>query len=66
MRIAQAGVCAYCKWQHDPDALTIDHIIPVQYGGRHEAANICLACGVCNSSKGGRTPEEWVDRWYER
>ncbi len=25
MRIAQAGICAYCGQQHDPDALTIDH-----------------------------------------
>jgi 5-methylcytosine-specific restriction endonuclease McrA len=64
MRIAQAGICAYCKRQHDPDALTIDHIIPISQGGRHEAANICLACGTCNSSKGDKTPEQWVRRWY--
>ena len=58
--IKQAGVCFYCQWQHDPDELTIDQ------GGRHEAANIVLACGICNSSKGNRTPEQWINRWYER
>lgn len=66
MRIEYAGVCAYCKGQHDPDELTIDHVIPLDQDGRHEAANIVLACGICNSSKGNRTPDQWTDRWYER
>jgi 5-methylcytosine-specific restriction endonuclease McrA len=66
MRSAQAGICAYCQRQHDPDALTIDHIIPIDQGGRHEAANICLACKKCNCSKRNRTPEQWTDRWYLR
>lgn len=66
MRIEYAGVCFYCRGQHEPDELTIDHVIPIDQGGRHEAANIVLACGICNSSKGNRRPEQWVDRWYER
>jgi 5-methylcytosine-specific restriction endonuclease McrA len=66
MRIEYAGVCFYCKGQHEPDDLTIDHVIPIDQGGRHEAANIVLACGICNSSKGNRTPDQWTDRWYER
>jgi 5-methylcytosine-specific restriction endonuclease McrA len=64
MRAAQNGICAYCQRQHNPQALTIDHVNPLLYGGRNEAANIVLACGKCNRSKGARTPEEWVDRWY--
>jgi len=66
MRIAQAGICAYCCYQYDPDVLTIDHIIPIAQGGRHEAPNICLACPRCNFSKGNRTPEQWINRWYEQ
>jgi 5-methylcytosine-specific restriction endonuclease McrA len=66
MKTAQAGICAYCQRQHHPDALTIDHIIPLKQGGRHEAANICLACRKCNFSKGNRTPEQWINRWYLR
>lgn len=64
MRAAQAGICAYCAYQYDPDELTIDHIIPVRRGGRHEAANICLCCSRCNSSKQDKLLSEWIDRWY--
>ncbi len=66
MRIEQAGVCAYCQRQYDPDALTVDHVIPIDQGGRHERENIVLACGICNSSKSNRTPEQWTNRWYWR
>lgn len=63
MEIAQAGRCAYCKRFI---TLTIDHIIPIDQRGRHEAANICLACADCNNNKHNRTPEQWVNRWYYR
>ena len=63
MEIAQDGFCAYCKRL---EKLTIDHIIPITQGGRHEAANICLACPRCNNSKNNRTPEQWTNRWYWR
>jgi len=66
LSLAQAGVCAYCKFQHRPDDLTIDHIIPLDQGGPHEIKNICFACGVCNFNKSNRTPEQWTDRWYLR
>jgi len=64
MRLTQGGFCTYC--QHHRPRLTIDHIIPLKQGGRHEAANICLACPRCNFSKGNRTPDQWVNRWYAR
>jgi len=64
MRMAQNGVCAYCRHEHEPRALTLDHVIPIAQGGRHEAANIVLACPVCNYEKGNRTPEQWANRWY--
>jgi 5-methylcytosine-specific restriction endonuclease McrA len=66
MRIAQNGFCAYCQYQYHTLSLTIDHVIPILQGGRHEAANIVLACRDCNSQKNARTPEQWVDRWYLR
>ena len=65
MRLTQGGFCAYCQHQHSK-ALTIDHIIPITQGGRHETANICLACPRCNSRKNNRTPDQWTDRWYLR
>jgi 5-methylcytosine-specific restriction endonuclease McrA len=64
MRLTQGGFCAYCQGHHPH--LSIDHVVPLDQGGRHEAANIVLACPTCNSSKGNRTPDQWVNRWYWR
>jgi 5-methylcytosine-specific restriction endonuclease McrA len=64
MQLVQGGECAYCMGLYHPHALTIDHIIPIAQGGRHEAANICLACEKCNKSKNNRTPDQWINRWY--
>jgi 5-methylcytosine-specific restriction endonuclease McrA len=66
MRTAQAGICVYCNRQYDLNHLQIEHIIPVCQGGSSDISNICLACVKCNCSKKGRTPEQWVNRWYER
>lgn len=50
------GRCAYCG----AVATTKDHIIPVSQGGSNDIANIVPACQPCNSSKGAKTPEEWM------
>ncbi|MFV8317041.1 HNH endonuclease [Mycobacterium sp. 23] len=34
-----------------PHAPTIDHLIPIALGGRHEPANCACACFLCNSRK---------------
>ena len=65
-RASQNGLCAYCRMPHAPNDLTIDHVIPIRQGGPHIITNIVFACGICNSSKGNRTPEQWTNRWYER
>lgn len=49
--------CVYCD---SPLNLTLDHIIPQSRGGSHTPDNLCTACRSCNSSKGARTPEEWM------
>lgn len=49
--------CAYCDRTDQP--LTMDHFVPLELGGLHEASNIVPACLSCNSSKGGREFEEW-------
>lgn len=33
---------------------TIDHVIPLVHGGRHEITNLALAHGACNNKKGAR------------
>lgn len=65
-RASQNGLCFYCRMPHTPNELTIDHVIPICQGGPHIITNIVFACGICNSSKGNRTPEQWTNRWYER
>lgn len=50
-------VCAYCKTAEGP--FEIDHIFPVVRGGESNLDNLCVACGPCNRSKGGRSPQEW-------
>jgi len=38
---------------------TIDHVVPVSRGGKHELSNMGLLCRSCNSSKYSKTPAEW-------
>jgi len=40
--------CAYCR---SDEKLTIDHIIPLSIGGKHDKNNIVPACCSCNSTK---------------
>jgi len=48
--------CQYCSKKNVP--LTVDHIIPKQYGGKHTWENLICACVRCNNKKGNRTPEQ--------
>lgn len=46
----------------DPMSLTVEHKVPIARGGRHDIDNIDFAHRVCNSSKGARTTEEYMER----
>lgn len=46
--------CQYCG---STDALGLDHIIPMDEGGSHEAENLRVACHTCNSTKRNRSVE---------
>src|SRR5699024_5368172 len=53
--------CFHCNTQLDPDApkntpnaIEIDHLIPVAQGGTDDIANRVLSCHPCNRSKGKR------------
>lgn len=61
----QHGRCFYCNKPmkvvggfNAPDQVTLDHILPLSRGGRHELNNIVLCCRHCNTSKGAKTPQE--------
>lgn len=51
-----SGPCFYCG---SPDRITIDHIIPIDKGGRHSVGNLVSACKSCNSSKGAKFLVVW-------
>jgi 5-methylcytosine-specific restriction endonuclease McrA len=50
--------CQYCLKQISEKRLTIDHVLPLSKGGRHEWTNVVAACSACNNRKGSRTPEQ--------
>ncbi|WP_426261511.1 HNH endonuclease [Sphingomonas sp. DC1100-1] len=49
--------CAYC---HSTGDLHCDHIIPLARGGTNDPDNLEAVCRICNTSKGAKTPEEWL------
>jgi 5-methylcytosine-specific restriction endonuclease McrA len=51
--------CVYCG---SVENITIDHIVPLSRGGKHEASNLAPACFSCNSSKCNRLLSEWSGR----
>lgn len=48
LRAKYGKKCAICGVK---GKLTIDHIVPIAAGGKHEARNIQFLCGPCNSHK---------------
>lgn len=50
--------CVYCGSQEN---LTLDHKIPQSRGGSHDPENLATCCSTCNSSKGAKTPQEWME-----
>jgi len=51
--------CAYCNRRlcmtgRAPESQTTDHVLALENGGRHEAANVVPACRSCNSRKADR------------
>lgn len=51
-------ICLYCGQPFSDGDLTRDHIIPRSQGGADSWTNVVAACRRCNTSKGGRTPEQ--------
>jgi 5-methylcytosine-specific restriction endonuclease McrA len=60
----QRGKCYYCgckmtKKSHRLNSATVDHVVPLDRGGRNDPSNLVIACSACNSSKRNRLPHEW-------
>lgn len=43
--------CAYCGEEIPEQERTLDHIVPMKYGGGNTFENITMACSTCNSVK---------------
>ena len=44
--------CFYCKKIFIIDSLTIEHLVPLSYGGTNDDSNITVACRPCNYQMG--------------
>ena len=44
--------CCYCKKVFLVSNLTVEHIIPLSFGGSNHRENIDLACAPCNQQRG--------------
>jgi 5-methylcytosine-specific restriction endonuclease McrA len=55
--------CVYCGATGRPRrsvVITIDHVVPIHFGGRHEASNLVTACDLCNWMKGIYPLDLWT------
>lgn len=52
--------CAFCGRTLTDETATLDHLHPKARGGENRPHNLALACGPCNTAKGGRTVAEWA------
>ncbi|WP_157810308.1 HNH endonuclease [Vibrio sp. HA2012] len=59
------GHCGYCGTALDiepspkPNSFTVDHVVPVSRGGKHDIDNLIPACRTCNGSKNTKTLSEF-------
>lgn len=59
--IRQKNLCRYCLVDFDLEPYTLEHIVPLSRGGKHEKRNIALVCKACNSSKRNKTHTEYLE-----
>ena len=59
------GICHYCGKKFSPDALTMDHVLPIVRGGKSAKGNVVPCCKQCNNEKKYLTPAEIVMKKLE-
>ena len=59
------GICHYCGKKFPPDALTMNHVLPIVRGGKSAKGNVVPCCKQCNNEKKYLTPAEIVMKKLE-
>ena len=54
--------CHYCNQITEEELRTADHVVALNNGGAHSAANLVMACWTCNCSKRDLTEEEFMQK----
>ena len=60
LALSLGNVCAYCGQGNNGRPLEPDHVLPLNLGGHDGITNILPCCRPCNSTKGDRTPRQWM------
>ena len=50
-------ICCYCNKAFLVENLTVEHVVPLSWGGTNDISNIDLACAPCNQQRGR---ESWL------
>lgn len=58
-------ICQLCQLPVEKGAESIDHVIPLVLGGKHEEPNLQIAHRSCNSRKGAQTTSSGRTSWVE-
>lgn len=56
--LRDSHICQYCLEKFSEKKLTIDHVVPLSKGGKHEWTNVVTACSRCNNKKGDKSLEK--------
>ena len=52
--------CLWCERKPPVKALSLDHFVPLRYGGNDATANLFVSCVSCNSRRGSESVWEFA------
>lgn len=53
------------KWQNNPLRPTLEHVIPLNLGGKNSIANYMVSCHFCNNRKSNMSHEDFQKIVYD-
>lgn len=56
-----SGICHYCGGKFPVPDLTMDHLIPLNRGGKSIKANLVPCCKECNNKKKYSLPQDFME-----